>query len=370
MRTLTLWALAATLGLPVTSAAALTFLGDHVFGLSNLHARDSAQCGGDATLTPCGGSRPANWCCPSTTQCLTLNNTGTQAVICCPNGSSCATIQPITCDITFEDATKYPSSSVHIANLSMALPVCGSSCCPIGFECQTGLSGAAPFCRILAATLGSTTSVSPSGTTTLPNNATRTSTSTPTIPVFHSPGKKTNTGVIVGAVVGGIVVIAAIVFCCFFFRRKVKTRKQISEPIYNPQQAARSDFLNRYRARHPGPLSPRSPMSLRSPSKLFSPNRPETSDSRTPLTSTLASPSERGGVRTVYPPQRPPTAAQRAKSSGGSGLPSNMEQYSARILPSVPGGSASRSRQGTPTPGSSPKQGMTLPNSRFSPGKK
>src|SRR5262245_7441202 len=92
--------------------------------LTALFARDNSACGGNGGLTACGQGYPSNWCCPQNTQCMPLNNTGTQSVLCCPTGNSCLTIQTITCDIAFQDPSKYLGSSVHTANLTQPLPTC------------------------------------------------------------------------------------------------------------------------------------------------------------------------------------------------------------------------------------------------------
>ncbi|KAI0600540.1 hypothetical protein F4775DRAFT_69610 [Biscogniauxia sp. FL1348] len=84
---------------------------------------------------PCGQGLPGNFCCESKHTCIALASSTT--ALCCPRGSSCLVIQPITCDIQFQNVTAFPESEVFTTNLSKPLPTCGKgTCCPFGFRCN------------------------------------------------------------------------------------------------------------------------------------------------------------------------------------------------------------------------------------------
>jgi hypothetical protein len=141
----------------------------------------------------------------------------------------------------------------------------------------------------------------------------------------------------------------------YWTRRKVKVNRQISEPIYDPRGAARSDFLNRYAGR-------RSTLPLQDTAASNAP-RPATADSATPLTEQPIDMQ----VRTVYPPAQRPlsgrlSAAGRASASLASTPPSNSDSYSSRLLPAVPVNPAALKYNGA--------SGDRLPDSRYDPGRK
>jgi hypothetical protein len=336
----------------VTAISFPYFSPNQIFGL---YPRASAQCGNDATLNPCGNGRPVGWCCPLTTNCLSISNAGTDTVICCPQGSDCTTIQTISCDMSFQDAGKYPTSSVHTANLTLGLPACGSQCCPLGYGCGTNASGA-PTCRLLPtsrtsnSSFVSSTTAGPSGTLTSTLNPTSTR------PIANGTTKGTqslSSGTVAAIVVPILLVFFAVAGVLIWCSTRKSKRKKISAPIYDPQRSARTDFVNRYhaRARHTGG-TPRSPEQHAASSS----SRPETSGSQSALVS--------GGAATGIPPRH----VERTQSSpgpAGSNVPPPAQQgyYSARVLPSVPGRSSPAGISTGPGPG----QGYTLPRSTFSP---
>ena len=319
------------------------------FPSSHLLERDTA-CSGLSNLTTCGSSYPPSWCCPISTQCLPLNNTGTESVICCPDGNALRhNIQTITCDISFQDPSKYPDSSVHIANLSVALPVCGSKCCPLGYACQS--DGQGQFCRILDSTTSPPTTSSAPGPASSSEFPFPSSTASPQP---SSSSKQTSTTkYVIAAVIPLLVALALLVGCMgYWTRRKVKVNRQISEPIYDPQRAARSDFLNRYAGpRH----SVHQPLHALASTSL----RPATADSSTPLTDQPVDMQ----VRTVYPPTQRPLSGRlsMASPSLASTPPSHSDSYSSRLLPAVPV---------NPSAPSNIRASVgKLPDSRYEPGK-
>lgn len=100
--------------------------------------RSSDTC--PSTYKQCGSGLPSNFCCGGNEACISLADD--TAVICCPEGENCDTIQPITCNIAGQNASAYPTASVHTTNLTGELPICGSNsagkqtCCPFGYECS------------------------------------------------------------------------------------------------------------------------------------------------------------------------------------------------------------------------------------------
>jgi hypothetical protein len=253
---------------------------------SILLGRQSTTCSADASLSVCNNGLPSSWCCPQGTSCLKLNNTITDVVICCPNTSTnqCQNIQPISCDISLQDPNLYPKAAVHVGNTSLTLPQCGTSgsCCPIGYDCLVTTAGNS-ICQIKASSTSPQSSAAPaatsattSGTTSATMSATKSGSVVSTIrpsaagaaTPFQTPAVASSDGpsppargawIAVGVIVG-LIALAILFFGLLFIRRKRKEKAEaqsyaggiggipISEPIYNPQLAARTDFLNMYRA--------------------------------------------------------------------------------------------------------------------------
>lgn len=103
-----------------------------------LLSRSSDTCPSD--YKQCGSGLPSNFCCGDNESCISLADDTT--VVCCPEGENCDTIQPITCNIAGQNASAYPTASVHTTNLIGELPTCGSNgsgkqtCCPFGYGCS------------------------------------------------------------------------------------------------------------------------------------------------------------------------------------------------------------------------------------------
>ena len=90
----------------------------------------------DAGFAPCTNADfPDNFCCSSGSTCNALAANTT--VVCCPPGSDCAVLTPISCDITQQDASRHPDSSIKTTALNGALPKCGDACCPFGYSCSS-----------------------------------------------------------------------------------------------------------------------------------------------------------------------------------------------------------------------------------------
>ncbi|PSS00747.1 hypothetical protein BD289DRAFT_479208 [Coniella lustricola] len=136
-----------------------------------------------ANSTQCGNGLPSDFCCPVGNSCKALADNTT--VLCCAEGETCASIEPITCDITWLNATAHPSMSVHTTNLTGELPTCGSGCCPFGYTCNVNESDSTK--STCALSKGSTRVTDPSTSSTASPSAT-------TVGVSAATG--TNTGLI------------------------------------------------------------------------------------------------------------------------------------------------------------------------------
>ncbi|KAJ5715252.1 uncharacterized protein N7483_012433 [Penicillium malachiteum] len=121
----------------------------------------------------CGWDLPSNFCCSSSTSCITTDSETT--IICCPSGESCNYISPITCDIQEQNATAHPESSIKTTLLNGTLPTCGEKCCPFGYTCENSL------CAMNTNETTQTTTFSGASTATSTSDSTSTSTDASTI---------------------------------------------------------------------------------------------------------------------------------------------------------------------------------------------
>lgn len=251
---------------PSTTALTTAVTAAQVLGLLT---RDSSACG-DPTYTPCGKSDlPANFCCPPSTKCIPLNNA--TSIICCPSGQDCQYIQPITCDITQQNATTHPQNPIHNTDLSASLASCGSLCCPDGYSCQNNMcamnkqisqsSSSASFTSTGTSTTSTAAPTSPSNVpdiaTTIPSVTTTSSAVAAAVAASSQcnpfPGVAIMAGFSPGFVAGAL--LAILVIICLGRRRDKKRAREsqdlsrisatVSDPIYDPQLACRTDFLRR-----------------------------------------------------------------------------------------------------------------------------
>lgn len=264
---------------PATSALAVAV--DAAQAMSLLRRADAGICGGDSSLSQCGGNFPSAFCCPASTTCTALNDDNgaggqSTSVICCPEGQDCKFIRPITCDIAQQNATLHPSNAIHTTNLTATLETCGTECCPLGYTCKSGL------CTMIAsgstsASSSSTTSAAPSSTSiSTPTGGSVTSGLSPSesasASATSSAGKASggsNTGAIAGGVIGGIALgVLLTVLGIWIWKRRQSAEKKprysgdfgpvsrtVSDPIYNPAMSARTEFLRRDAASPPGTSS-------------------------------------------------------------------------------------------------------------------
>ncbi|KAL4750428.1 hypothetical protein BDW72DRAFT_175910 [Aspergillus terricola var. indicus] len=98
-----------------------------------LHPKRASSCP-DSSRKCSNVGMPENFCCSSSSTCIALD--GGSSVICCPQGQDCSYIQPITCDVTKQNATLHPDNVIKTTRLDDDLPTCGNACCPFGYTCQ------------------------------------------------------------------------------------------------------------------------------------------------------------------------------------------------------------------------------------------
>jgi hypothetical protein len=103
----------------------------------SLFTRDSSTCPLSGYSRCPDTNLPSNFCCPTDTECISLNNS--EAALCCPTGKDCSRIQPIVCDVSQQNATLNPASAIKSTNLTYTMETCSTGCCPIGFGCQDSL---------------------------------------------------------------------------------------------------------------------------------------------------------------------------------------------------------------------------------------
>lgn len=319
---------------------------------SNLFLRQAQTCGGIQDLQQCGGSLPSDFCCPKDSTCMSLNSPDVQSVICCPAGSDCAFIQPITCDVAQLNATLHPDNQMHMSDTTgIELPTCGSKCCPLGYTCKSGM------CSKDEKTPTPTSSATSTPSATNPASSSQTSGCPAPVPVKQGfNGKSFAAGLFPGLVIGALGAIA--LMWLINKRRESQNEKkysgdfghvarQISDPIYDPEQAARVDFIRR-----PSHSTHRSPHSYNSNTGMVSngmPSKPTVGTGLTPR------------IRSMW--DRTPKL-NFGFTNNGPGLPANPNP--ARPAPVVRAGSSDRDPYKTPTftPKRAPSQRRTSRSSR------
>ncbi|CAN9187302.1 unnamed protein product [Alternaria alternata] len=222
---------------------------------SHLFLRQAEACGGNADLQQCGSDFPSSFCCPKDSTCMALNGGDIQSVICCPSGSDCAYIQPTTCDTTQLNATLHPDNQMHLSETDgIDLPKCGDKCCSLGYTCQGTMCAkdTSP-----SPTPSPTSSANATPSSTSPASASQTSNCPATAPIQTKQGfdgKSFAAGFFPGIVIGALSTLALVWIIKKRRESQSKERysgdfghvaRQISDPIYDPQHAARTDFMRR-----------------------------------------------------------------------------------------------------------------------------
>ncbi|KAF9692296.1 hypothetical protein EKO04_009384 [Ascochyta lentis] len=318
---------------------------------SSLFARQAQTCGGVQGLQQCGSSFPSDFCCPTDSTCMSLNSADVQSVICCPAGADCAFIQPITCDVKQLNATLHPDNQMHLSDTTgIKLPTCGTQCCPLGYTCKSGM------CSKDETSPSPTPSATSTPSATRPASSSQTSGCPAPVPVKQGfDGKSFAAGLFPGLVIGALGAIALI--WLINKRRESESEKKysgdfghvarhISDPIYDPEHAARVDFI-----RHPSLSTHRSPHSYNSNTGMVSNGMPSKPTVGTGLTPRIRSMWDR-------------TPKLNFGFNNGPGLPANPKP--AHPPPAVRAGSSDRDPYKTPTftPKRAPSQRRTSRSSR------
>ncbi|KAM5342399.1 hypothetical protein ACJ41O_013365 [Fusarium nematophilum] len=76
----------------------------------------------------------ADYCCRAETRCMILAARTT--VLCCPEGSTCAAIEPIPCNVSLQDPSKWPKAPIKTTVFDEEMETCGERCCPYGYRCN------------------------------------------------------------------------------------------------------------------------------------------------------------------------------------------------------------------------------------------
>lgn len=246
------------MALPRLSRLSILYLVTLLFATthaSSLLIRREETCGGNTDLQQCGTGFPSSFCCPKDSTCMSLNSGSVQSVICCPSGQDCAYIQPSTCDLSQMNATLHPSNQMHLAETDdVELPKCGSKCCMLGYTCQSEMC-VKDTSPTPSPSPTSTVEATPSSTN--PGSASQTSDCSAAAPIetgHQFDGRSFVAGFFPGIVIGALSTLALIWIIKKRRESQAKERysgdfghvaRQISDPIYDPQHAARTDFMRR-----------------------------------------------------------------------------------------------------------------------------
>ena len=239
--------------------AAVCFTTSAAANPSNVFERASTCA--DQSYTQCSEPGiPSSFCCPQSESCIPLAANTT--VLCCPNGSDCASIQPITCDISKQNATLNPGATLQTTALTSTLGTCGTGCCPFGYTCNTNgqcIMNADQDTAPPVPTSSSSTTSSPttSSTSTQPASVIPVASSNGTTPLTAAsctkfPAPAVLVGFFPGLVAGVLLTLASV--CLLTANRHKATRRlsgssfgNISDP--QPSGASggemRTDFLRK-----------------------------------------------------------------------------------------------------------------------------
>ncbi|OAA68624.1 hypothetical protein SPI_00819 [Niveomyces insectorum RCEF 264] len=323
-----------------------------------------------AGFSQCKGANfPSNFCCSASTTCNVL--AGNTTILCCPSGENCSLINPITCDLSQQNADTNPDAAIKTTALNGVLTRCGSgTCCPFGYSCDTSnlctlnvdqnaapLQTVAPPPAATSAKPPPTTSKSVPHTTTQPTNAgvtvaeasTKTSVaSSPTGATAGTTGADANESAvanaddksgggsaskasIVGGVIGGLAGLLLVGAAVWFFCGRRLRRHSVSSSgsgglRQNPNDLAEINKLSRSTSSFGNIIN--NPLSISSPKP-----QNETTAFRTDFIRKMPmSPDQTS---------RPTTPAGRSTAPGGplgissSGYTTNASPLSASTAPGV-----------------------------------
>lgn len=239
--------------------------------MNPLFTRQDEVCGGNSELSQCGDDFPSDFCCPSNSECQRLASPAdVTSVICGEKGKDYTFITPTTCDIRQFDPKTHPANQLHLSTNDIELPTCGDKCCPVGYQCTADkqLCQALPQTSSTASPSASATATSTSPpyliSTPSPTGESPSETSTTAEPATQEPkgsgfdGKAFAAGFLPGIVLG----ILACLGLWFFLKKRREAKKaspgsrfsgdfghvsrNISDPIYDPVNSARTDFIRRH----------------------------------------------------------------------------------------------------------------------------
>ena len=199
----------------------------------------------------CGNGLPSDFCCSSDTSCISLDDN--TSALCCPDGSgTCSSILPITCSLAVQNATAYPTSSVHTVNLDGELPTCGTddsgtqTCCPFGYTCNgnsvceltetetsvsTGVSATAttpPSSSSITTAITSSSACASDLILADPSYvlASPTPTTTSDEQSSHSSSRSKSIGIATGSAVAGVAAVAGFLIFAWMKRKRLKEKIQ------------------------------------------------------------------------------------------------------------------------------------------------
>ncbi|EON97280.1 hypothetical protein UCRPA7_7224 [Phaeoacremonium minimum UCRPA7] len=195
-------------------------------------------------FSSCPDGLPDNFCCPNGQTCNAL--AGNTTALCCPEGANCDRIQPITCDLSQQDASKSPTNLIKTTALNAALGRCGTNtCCPFGYSCDSDTKckkdanqNAAPIettpvststtavTSLLTAT-GKPTTTTPTASATVSPDPVSATSEAPQPTTTSSSSGGSSTAAIAGGIAGGLIAAILIaILVCVCIKRKQKQRKE------------------------------------------------------------------------------------------------------------------------------------------------
>lgn len=118
------------------SVSALRVVDPAAHALSVLERRQTASTCGNPDLSRCEDPKlPDDFCCPTDSTCISLDSSS--SALCCPRGADCSIIQPIACEVKFQDVSDRPDAAIKTTRLNDKLDTCGKGkCCPFGYTCK------------------------------------------------------------------------------------------------------------------------------------------------------------------------------------------------------------------------------------------
>ena len=212
----------------VPSASALTVAISAAQALGILEGRQTSTCA-DSSFSRCADTKlPSDFCCSADSTCISLDSSS--SALCCPKGADCSKIQPISCELSFQDVSGRPDAAIKTTRLDEKLATCGSNtCCPFGYTCDnnsqcvidkatssTGSASKSPSASATS-TSSTTSATSPAG---IDSTKPAVAEGTPLCPRF--PGGAVAVGFFPGMLAGALMAVIAVI--CLGRRRSQDDR--------------------------------------------------------------------------------------------------------------------------------------------------